>query len=244
MRFPIALAIGALTVAGCADPALEARVADLEAKVAAQQTTIEGLKAGGGNAGAPVDQEAEKAAATLVREASQAMRDLDYDLAKAKLAELKEKYPSTRASRSAAQLEGQLAIIGADAGDLSVEKWYTGKTSFDEGEATLVVFFEEWCPHCKREVPKLEATYKQYNSKGLNVVGLTRITKSATEEKVKDFISSNTITYPVAKEDGSMADKFAVQGIPAAAVVKDGKIVWRGHPAQITDAMLNGWIQG
>ena len=38
-----------------------------------------------------------------------------------------------------------------------------------------------------------------------------------------------------------MSQHFNVSGIPAAAVVKDGKIVWRGHPARLTDEMIQGW---
>ena len=39
-----------------------------------------------------------------------------------------------------------------------------------------------------------------------------------------------------------LAQYFAVSGIPAAAVVKNGKVVWRGHPARINDEMLKGWM--
>jgi hypothetical protein len=39
-----------------------------------------------------------------------------------------------------------------------------------------------------------------------------------------------------------MSTYFGVRGIPAAAVVKDGQIVWRGHPARITEDMLKGWL--
>jgi hypothetical protein len=39
-----------------------------------------------------------------------------------------------------------------------------------------------------------------------------------------------------------MSDYFAVSGIPAAAVIKDGKVVWRGHPGRLTDDMINAWL--
>jgi len=57
------------------------------------------------------------------------------------------------------------------------------------------------------------------------VIGLTRITKSATEEKVQAFIEEKKVEYPMAKEDGSVSRYFNVSGIPAAAVIKDGKVV-------------------
>ena len=74
------------------------------------------------------------------------------------------------------------------------------------------------------------------------MIGVTRINRSATEQSVQDIISQNNVKYPMAKEDGSLAQYFAVSGIPAAAVVKGGKVVWRGHPARITPAMLDNWL--
>jgi thiol-disulfide isomerase/thioredoxin len=236
MRNTTLIAVLALLTTGCTDPELEARVTALE-------TQVKTLAVPG--AATAASAEADKAAGQLVREASEAMKTGDIKTARAKVKEVKQKYSTTRAARSAAQLEGTLEIFGKDAGSLTVEKWYGDKdTTFEDGNATLVVFWEVWCPHCKREAPKLQATYEKYNSKGLNVVGLTRINKPdrAPESMTVDFIKESKITYPMAKENGSMAQHFAVQGIPAAAVVKDGKIVWRGHPAQLDDKMIEGFI--
>jgi hypothetical protein len=41
-----------------------------------------------------------------------------------------------------------------------------------------------------------------------------------------------------------MSNAYAVTGIPAAAVVKGGKVVWRGHPAQLTDEVLTKLAAG
>ena len=50
------------------------------------------------------------------------------------------------------------------------------------------------------------------------------------------------VSYPMAKETGDLASYFNVKGIPAAAVVKGGKIIWRGHPQRLNDEMLAGWM--
>lgn len=244
MRFTV-LATLAFLFAGCTDPATEARITELEAKVAAQQATIDKLSAGGGAAGGAVDAEAEKAAAQLIRDASDAMRQLNYDVAKTKLAELKAKYPTTRAARSAEQLEQQLAVIGKPVSDLAVEKWYTSnQTTFNDGKATLVVFFEEWCPHCKREVPKLQELYAKWSGRGLQVVGLTKLSRGKTRQEVMDFVTENHIRYPIGKESDAAvhSEWFGVSGVPTVGVVKDGVVIWRGHPAQINDEMVEGWL--
>jgi len=124
-----------------------------------------------------------------------------------------------------------------------IEKWYQGESEVDlDGPPTLLIFWESWCPHCRNEVPKMQKFYEKFGARGLQVVGVTRITKTATEESVKEFIAGNDVSYPMAKETGALAEYFNVKGIPAAAVVKDGKIVWRGHPIRVTEKLLESWL--
>ena len=89
---------------------------------------------------------------------------------------------------------------------LDVEKWYTSESAIDfaSDKPTLLVFWEIWCPHCRREVPKLQATWDKYGDK-IQMVGLTKITRSATEEKVTEFIAEEKVTYPTAKENGDLS---------------------------------------
>lgn len=236
------LAIGGLMLGtACADPELEKRVSDLEKKLAEVEKAP---AARPGAPAAPANDADEQAAADLLKAASQASEEMKYDEAKAKLAELNSKYPSTRAARAAQRLNDELAIIGKPAGDLKVEKWFQGNlASLDSGKATLLVFWEVWCPHCKREVPKLTETFNKYNGQGLQMVGLTKMTRDVTEDQVSSFIKDQKVAYPIAKEEGdAMSQHFGVRGIPAAAVVKDGKVVWRGHPARLTDDMIKSWL--
>jgi thiol-disulfide isomerase/thioredoxin len=231
------LGLLALTFFGCTDPALEERVAGLEEKVESLQ------KQGPAGRPAPANAEDEQAASGLLREASELAKNLKYDEAKGKVAELKKKYGSTRAARSAARLSSELDVIGREAGSLDVEKWFVGSTDFNSGEATLVVFWEIWCPHCRREVPNLQKTYNNFSGKGLNMLALTKVTKSASDEKVAEFIAENNLTYPSAKERGDeMSRRFNIRGIPAAVVLKNDKVVWRGHPAQLSDEMIENWL--
>ena len=91
-------------------------------------------------------------------------------------------------------------------------------------------------------MPKLEQIYSDLKSDGLQLLGLTKINRSATEEGVISFVEENNVSYPMAKENGSTSTYFNVSGVPAAAVVKNGKIIWRGHPARLSETMLKGWL--
>ena len=141
-------------------------------------------------------------------------------------------------------LTREMAVVGKPTpGTWGIEKWYQGESEVDlEKGTTLLIFWESWCPHCRNEVPRLQKIYDQYKGTGLQVLGLTRITKTATEESVLSFISENKIGYPIAKETGAVVAAFNVKGIPAAAVIRDGTIIWRGHPARLTEEMLKQWM--
>lgn len=244
----VGLLVGAIALAGCTDPVLEQRVADLEQKVTdldkkvAEAGTRGPAERGPAAAAATASPEQEEAGAELLREANTLVTDMKYTEALARLATLEKDYPTTRAARSSKRLVEELSVIGVDAGTLEVEKWFQGNASMGDGKATLVVFWEVWCPHCRREVPAIEATFEKYKGDGLNVVGVTKVTKSATDAEVTAFIKENNLSYPIAKETGALSERFGVRGIPAAAVVKDGKVVWRGHPARLTEEMFKAWL--
>jgi thiol-disulfide isomerase/thioredoxin len=191
------------------------------------------------------NQAEETAAQALLKEVQDLMGKNEISGAKTKLAELEKKYASTRTFRRAQKLSKELEVFGKDGPkELKVDDWYVGNAgSVDIAKGTtLVVFWEVWCPHCKKEVPKLQKTFETYSKKGLQMVSVTKLSRSSSKEKVVDFLKENNVTYPSGKEDGTLSKHFNVSGIPAAAVVKDGKIVWRGHPARLSDEMLNGWL--
>jgi thiol-disulfide isomerase/thioredoxin len=132
-------------------------------------------------------------------------------------------------------------VFGKDAMALNVDKWHQGNVDIADGKATLLVFWEVWCPHCKREVPKMQKIHDDYGPKGLQVVGLTKQSRDKSDADVMAFLEENDVKYPTARENGDISTHYGVRGVPAAAVVKDGKVVWRGHPSRITPAMMDGW---
>lgn len=218
---------------------LEAKVEKLEKAPPAKATAKAKSEA------AEVDKEAETAAQAMLKEMQDLMGKGEIDQAKAKLADLSQKYSSTRTFRRAQKLGAELEVFGKEAPpSLKVDEWFIGDSSavnLSKG-TTLLVFWEVWCPHCKREVPNLQKTFDTYKGKGLQMVGLTKLTRNKSKDEAMDFLKGKNVTYPVAKESGDLSKHFNVSGIPAAAVVKDGKIVWRGHPARLSDSMLEGWL--
>jgi thiol-disulfide isomerase/thioredoxin len=235
-----AVALGAL--AACAPKAdhdeLAARVTQMEERIA----TLEARPAGSGGT-ATVNAADEAKAQDLYAAVNEAIGKGDIDGAKKQLEVLLKDYGSTKTAQRAVRTKRELDLVGTKVSGLTVDEYYVG----GEGDVdlasgtTLVVFWEVWCPHCRREVPEMEALSKQYDGR-MDVIGLTKITKSATPESVKEFITENELTYTLGKENGEASQAFAVSGIPAAAIVKDGTVMWRGHPGRLTEEMIESFL--
>lgn len=224
---------------------LQAQVAQLEAKVVLLEERLSALESRGAAPAAPGAAE-EAAAQDAYRQLTEAYEQGDVDEAKKVLALIKSQYPGTRAERMADRIGRELAVIGKkvpENWEQHIEEWYTKQRRFDlEKGVVVALFWESWCPHCRREVPKWQATSQQYAGQGLQVVGFTKLTRSSTREKAVEFVADHKLTFPMAKEDGALSGAVDVSGIPAAAVYRDGVVIWRGHPARITDQMLQEWL--
>lgn len=247
----LVLALSLLFLAGCpkqGDTESAARMAALEARVMALEARVQRIESSGGAmagvaAGPSQDQEA--AAADLATRLNEAIEGWDYATAANLCTELDSPaYESTRATRGMRKRCDEVAIVGKDAGTIDVQTWFQGQATLTDAPLTLVVFWESWCPHCRRELPRLQHKHELYGGRGLQIIALTRVTKSSTDEKVREFLAENDITFPVAKEGGDTATHFGVRGIPAGALVRDGKVIWRGHPARLEDADFEALLDG
>ena len=250
----IALAAGIAALStGCADPELTAQVKELASKVETLEAKVEenakkmaeaptrkNAKSKTRREPTPEELEARK----MFTEAQKAIQALDYDTAKAKLDEIEKKHGKTPIMRNVLRTRAELGIVGTQVSDLPVEKWYTdNKTTLADGEATLLVFFESWCGYCKREIPKMAKKYPGWKEAGLNVIGLTKVSRSASDESVAEFITQHEVSFPVAKEqEGKPSETYGVRGVPAAAVVKDGEVIWRGHPGTLSEEMIKRFV--
>jgi thiol-disulfide isomerase/thioredoxin len=105
------------------------------------------------------------------------------------------------------------------------------------------VFWELWCPYCQRFVPELQSLYETLGPEGVQFAGLSRLSRGGTAEDTLAFAAEHGLTYAFGVIPESLAETFAVTGIPAAAVVANGEIVWRGHPNGLNADTLRQWIR-
>ena len=227
-----------------ADPGLEQQLGDLRQRVAALETELTAIK-NSVRSNHP-DPSLERTAQVKLAGIQQLIAGGDAEEARPQLAAFLEEYGNTRTGQKGRAIERELAAIGKPAPEAwTIDRWYQGENELDlHGDGpTMVVFWETWCPHCRREVPALQETYERYGDQGLQILALTRLTRGSTDETVREFIDQNGLGFPIAKENGILSSHFAVAGIPAAAVVMDGEVIWRGHPALISDQLIESWLQ-
>lgn len=100
-----------------------------------------------------------------------------------------------------------------------------GHRSLDayRGHPVLLNIWATWCPPCRSETPRLEATWRAYHSRGLVVVG---IEQQDSHEAVRAFVAQFGVTYPVLLDTAGKYGAAAGFGLPTSAFLdRRGEIV-------------------
>jgi thiol-disulfide isomerase/thioredoxin len=136
----------------------------------------------------------------------------------------------------AGPLSAQLAVPKAGDPLPTLMLNYLGKKPELSGKPVLVEFWATWCPPCRKSIPHLNQIYSKYKSQGLEIVGIT----DEDEPTVKKFQQQVPMQYNVAiNTPKSVYQQFGIEAIPTAFLVdKGGKIVWTGHPMELTEAQI------
>ncbi len=183
------------------------------------------------------------ASKALYSVANSAWAEEDIETAEKYFRKLATDYPSARESQRAKKNIDALEIIGKPAKELVVDHWLGDQETLaaNRGKVVVLTFWNEWCPHCRREMPKMQQLHEKYAGQGLVVIAVTKHTKNQTDEKVQAFLDSNNITFPCAVESAGYQTTrdYGVSGVPAGVVIdRDGAVVWRNHPARLSEERL------
>ena len=86
----------------------------------------------------------------------------------------------------------------------------------------VVNFWATWCPPCRKEMPDLDAIYKEFRDQGLVILALS----DEDQTKVEPFLAQHPVSYPVLPDPGGrVKDLFVVRGIPKTFVYdRSGKL--------------------
>ena len=102
------------------------------------------------------------------------------------------------------------------------KQYATSKTSFHGNRehipkdinsnktATLMLFYVDWCPHCKTAKPEWDTLKSEYEGKTINGYNLSFIEYNCTNETA---------------ETAELMDKYSIEGYPTIKLVKDNQII-------------------
>jgi peroxiredoxin len=92
--------------------------------------------------------------------------------------------------------------------DFELENWQGKKVSLNDfrGKVVLLQFFQSGCPRCQQEAPLLERVYREYQSKGLVITGISH--DAGGRQAVKKFASDFGITYQLLLGDIEVAVRY------------------------------------
>ncbi|MHC4841984.1 MAG: peroxiredoxin family protein, partial [Planctomycetota bacterium] len=88
-------------------------------------------------------------------------------------------------------------------------------------------------------VPHLNELDKKYRARGFEIMNVTNVDSAAA---LKKFVAKHEITFGVIRSDDIKNFKFS--GYPTSwAVGLDGKVLWKGHPSNLKDEMVEKWLE-
>jgi hypothetical protein len=125
--------------------------------------------------------------------------------------------------------------------EFEVTRWFQGDSIPDLEKPTLLVFWEIWCPYSLRALPRLEQRVRDLPAKGLQAIGFTR--SMGVEDRVPVFLEEKGITFPNAQISQDQWHTVYGYGVPSGALLRDRRVVWAGHPAEIDDRALALMVQ-
>lgn len=153
------------------------------------------------------------------------------------------------AASTAAAQEPELGV-GSKAPAIQVAKWVKGGpiSEFEPGKTYVVEFWATWCGPCRVSIPHLTELQKEYEGKGVEVIGVSVFENDY--EGVEPFVQQmgDQMDYNVAIDQtdagqrvGAMGENWMQAagqgGIPTAFIVKEGTIQWIGHPMTMDEPL-------
>jgi len=174
--------------------------------------------------------------------ARNAMANGSYEIAERIYTKIVTDFPTDRAAKGAKGQLKSLKMLGKEAPDVEISEWLgedLGSLKSLRGKNVVVVFWATWCPACKRTMPSIQEFYERNKGDDFELIAVTRNSKGQTTDKVRAYMEENSYSFPVGIDTGASSRAYGVTGIPAAAMIdKKGKVVFRNHPAQLTDALV------
>ena len=96
-----------------------------------------------------------------------------------------------------------------------------------KGKVVLIDFWASWCGPCRRAMPDLVETYKQYHDKGFEIIG---INLDKDKSQLEKYMQEMGITWQQYFDglvwNNKIARRFGIRGIPHIVLVDKNGVVY------------------
>ncbi len=136
-----------------------------------------------------------------------------------------------------------LLPAGSQAPDFTAETVDGGSVSLGSGDydATMLVFFATWCPHCQNEAPVISELEDQYEGLRVVMVGVDDV-QGDTPEAVGDFVERYDISSPAVYQP-SLGPEYQISGYPTVYVLDGNREVVAANAGEAPREVFEGWIE-
>ncbi len=131
--------------------------------------------------------------------------------------------------------------------------WLQGTpvTHWEKDKVYVFEFWATWCGPCLAAIPHLDKTHREVTAKNLNaqIVGVN-VRDRASPAMLKQFLAKRRVkpSYTIAVDTEKNTEELwarprKIVGIPHALAVKNGKVIWAGHPMRLSVELIEAMTQ-
>ena len=121
-------------------------------------------------------------------------------------------------------------------------KYYSGEggtLAQNKGKVVIVDFWATWCGPCRMTLPSLDALYKKYHAKGLEIIGVS----AESLDDLKAFQATAKLGYPLFNDVGHITtNQYQAYAFPTLAVIDKQGNIQRIEVGAHPQADIEKWI--
>ena len=136
-----------------------------------------------------------------------------------------------------------LLPTGTQAPEFTAETVDGGSVSVsgNSADATMLVFFATWCPHCQNEAPIISDLEDEYEDLRIVMIGIDTA-QGDNPEKVREFMKEYDIQSPAVYEP-SLGPEYQVSAYPTVYVLDGNAEIVAANSGEAPKEAYEEWIQ-
>lgn len=136
------------------------------------------------------------------------------------------RYPDSYTKEESTPNKKLYNLKGKQVPGFKLEDFNGAEVSMEQyrGKLLLLDFWEVWCGPCVESMPKVQGWQDKYQSKGLQVIGITH--EKDHLSSAKKLVEKNKVCFPMLLGNSQTKTAFSIMAVPVYVLVgKDGKVI-------------------